>query len=181
MAMSKVAGARINPEIWEQFKLYCLRKHGKLHSALGTELERALLYYMQHVPPTPSPEGMSTIQQDEHVDDMDGMPKVNPRLVQELETIVAEIAKDCEPGAQLPRTVLEAKIVRGLGPCGRKRINDRITWLMAFGVVEPDPQFPVGKVYIVRKLSLWTGGTHGGPDPAGGLRGQLGGAHRLQV
>lgn len=179
--MTKVVGARMDPEIWERFKEYCLKKHGKLHTVLGQELERALIFYMEHIPPSPSPSGMSTIAKEEHVDDEDTRPNVNPKLMQELEAIVAEIAKDFEPGGQIPIGILKEKVVRVLGPCGENKISNRIRLLRALDVIGPDPGFPNGRVYIVRKLSIWSGGTHGGPDPAGGLRGERWRGGGLQV
>jgi hypothetical protein len=171
----------VNEEDWERFKDFCLKKHKKLHQTLGEELSRAIRHYLEcECAASPSPTSVP-FSAEEHGDGEHTGPHVDPRLLRELEAIVAEIARDFDEGGQIPRPVLEAKVVRALGPCGRKKIGDRITWLTAFGVIEQDPQFPVGKVYIVRRLSLWTVGTHGGPDPAGGLRGEWRGAHRLQV
>jgi hypothetical protein len=169
----------VNEEDWKRFKDFCLKKHKKLHQALGEELSRAIRHYLEcgtTTSPTPASVPFSA---EGHGAAEDAGQHASPRLLRELEAIVAEIAKDFDEGGQIPRPVLEEKVVRALGPCSRKKVNDRILLLRAFGVIESDPGFPYGRVYIVRKLSLWTGGTHGGPDPAGRLRGGWRGAHRL--
>jgi len=171
----------VNEEDWERFKDFCLKKHKKLHQALGEELSRAIRHYLEcETTTSPSPT-LVPFSGEGHKDDVDAKSGVSPGLVRELEAIVAEIAKDFEPGGQIPIDLLRQKVVRALGDCGEKKVNRRIRWLRTFGVIESDPRFPLGRVYIVRRLSLWTGGPHGHPDTAGGLRGEWRGPHRLQV
>lgn len=44
----RVAGFRVvDEDVWEEFKVYVLRKHGKLHSALAREVARALREYLE--------------------------------------------------------------------------------------------------------------------------------------
>jgi hypothetical protein len=179
MVMSKVAGARINPEIWEQFKLYCLKKHGKLHSALGTELERALLYYMEHVPPSPSPSRTLAVAHEGHMDDVATVQGTRQAVDEEVAKVVGVLAKYCEPGAQMAYDILAMRIGEATGHYSDKHVNRIIRKLYAHGVVELDHSDMKHKVFIIKDLSLWTGGTHGDPDPAGGLRGEWRGAHRL--
>jgi hypothetical protein len=181
MAMSIVAGARINPEIWERFKLYCLKKHGKLHSVLGMELERALLFYMAHVPPSPSSPGLLAIAHEGHTDDVAAVQDARQAVDEEVAKVVEVLARYCEPGAQMAYSVLALRIGEATGHYGDKHVNRVIRKLYAHGVIEPDHSAPKGKVFIIKDLSLWTGGPHGHPDPAGGLRGERRGAYRLQV
>jgi hypothetical protein len=171
----------IDEGVWELFKDYVYNKYRRLYGALGRELEAAILQYVSGFSPSPSPRPMDPSAPRGTPDDTDGRPRGNQRLLQELEAIVSEIAKDFEVGGQIPLNVLKRKILNVVGPCSENKINNRIGLLQSFGVIESDPDFPGSRVYTVRKLSLWTGGTHGGPDPAGGLRGERWGAHRLQV
>jgi hypothetical protein len=179
MAMSKVVGARINPEIWEQFKLYCLKKHGKLHTVLGMELERALLYYMEHVPPSPSPPKTLATDHEGHTDDVTTVQASRQAVDEEVAKVVEVLARYCEPGAQMAYNVLALRIGEATGRYSDNHVNRVIRKLQAHGVIESDHSEVKRKVFTVKNLSLWTGGTHGGPDPAGGLRGEWRGAHRL--
>jgi hypothetical protein len=171
----------VDEKDWTKFKEFCLRKHGKLHQVLGEELSQAIRHYLECALSPSLSTTMVPSAHEEHVDDEDTRPNVNPKLMQELEAIVAEIAKDFEPGGQIPIGILKEKVVRVLGPCGENKISNRIRLLRAFDVIGPDPGFPNGRVYIVKKLSIWSGGTHGGPDPAGGLRGEWWRGGGLQV
>jgi hypothetical protein len=177
--MTKVAGARINPEIWEQFKLYCLKKHGKIHSVLGMELERALLFYMEHVPPSPSHPGLLAIAHEGHTDDVATVQTARQAVDEEVAKVVEVLAKYCQPGAQMAYDVLAMRIGEATGHYGDRHIKKVIRKLYTHGVVELDHSAAKSKVFIIKDLSLWTGGTHGGPDTAGGLRGEWRGSHRL--
>jgi hypothetical protein len=169
----------VNEAEWKEFKRFCLKKYGKLHQVLGEELSLAIRHYLECVSPSPSHATMVPSAHTQHTDHVDDLPRANSKLIQELEAIVAEIAKDFEVGGQIPVNVLRRKILNVVGPCGSKKINDRITMLQDFGVIEQDLDFKQRRVYTVKKLSLWTGGPHGHPDPAGGLRSKWTGHYRV--
>ena len=38
----------ISKTVWEDFKTMTRNKHGKIHSVLGQEVEKALIFYMKH-------------------------------------------------------------------------------------------------------------------------------------
>ena len=47
--MSKFVGANLpHGDVWEEFKAFVRSKHGKKHTVLGEELERAIKMYLNH-------------------------------------------------------------------------------------------------------------------------------------
>jgi hypothetical protein len=169
----------VNEEDWAKFKQFCLTKHKKLHRALGDELSLAIRHYLECVAPSLSSATLVPSAYNDRMDGVVAMSDTRQVVDEEVAKVVEVLARYCEPGAQMAYNVLALRIGEATGRYSDNHVNRVIRKLLAHGVIESDHSEAKRKVFIIKNLSLWTGGTHGGPDPAGGLRGEWRGAHRL--
>lgn len=161
----------VNEEDWAKFKKFCLNKHKKLHRVLGEELSLAIRHYLECVAPSLSSAALVPSAHGERMGDVLAVPDTQRAVDEEVAKVVEVLARYCEPGAQMAYNVLALRIGEATGRYSDNHVNRVIRKLYAHGVIEPDHSSTKGRVFIVKDLSLWSGGPHGRSDPLGRLRG----------
>lgn len=99
-----------NEEVWMKFKEYVLKKHQKLHGALGLELTKAIEHYLQ-TQETPAIHTHTNSQST----DCNGASSNggNSRTLKSLKTIVSQILTETEK--EIPQTRVEQIIASCAG------------------------------------------------------------------
>ena len=140
--MSKRIGVMIqNPEVWEEFKTFVMKRWGKKHTVMALELEEALKEYMaKRQNDTMAPHAHT------HTEDSSGnasAKKVGSRTLNSLKKVVARILKETEK--EIPQTTVEKIITEMVG--GDNRTLTRYNgMLLDYGIVKPvRPMFGVQK------------------------------------
>lgn len=133
LKMSKGCFVRVrDAETWNEFKEFVVRKHGKLHTALGDELIKAIKEYMRR----------------ERARTHNNFS--NKNLKKEAETLKKEILSHVEPGGSLSQNVLEGIVRRASGVMNKRSVRDRIETLVAVGFLKRDWNASLeGKVFRV--------------------------------
>lgn len=115
---------------WLEFKDFVLRKHGKLHTALGDELTEAIKQYLRS--------------------DRAHTKNLSSRVLKEAEAVKGEILKKVSPGGSLPQNMLENLVRRASGVMDKRSIRNRIEALVAVGFLKRDWEISMeGKVFKV--------------------------------
>jgi len=129
--MSRAITVRIrDEEVWLKFKDYVLQKHGKLHTALGEELTKAIKTYLEN--------------QSARTRNFSG------KILRDAKAIEKEILKHVSPGGSLPQNMLEGMIRRVSGVVDKRAVRNRIEALVAIGFLKRDWEISMeGKVYRV--------------------------------
>jgi hypothetical protein len=136
MLMSKRIGVRLqHPEVWEEFKMYVMRKWGKKHTAMAMELEEALKEHMAQ---------QDTQHTHTHTDtsgNVDVDPKeVSPtrsRTIKTLGKVADAIASSYQ--CEIPQTEVEGFITKVAG--GDERTLKKYTRLLQeYNIIKPDRQ-----------------------------------------
>jgi hypothetical protein len=142
MTMSKRIGIMIqNPEVWEEFKRFVVKKWGKKHTAMALELEEALKEYMAK-----RQNDTMVLHAHTHTEESSGnasAKKVGSRTLNNLKKVVACIIKETEK--EIPQTTVEKIITETVG--GDNRTLTRYNgMLLDYGIVKPvRPMFGVQK------------------------------------
>jgi len=125
--LSTVTSVRIkDPWVWLKFKDFVLRKHGKLHGALGGELIHAIKFYLENA---------------DALTQSNLKYKINRRGDDfEFRQIKNEVLKYVEPGGSLPLSMLREIIMRVSNVKDHRSVRSRVEKLIAEGFIKRDWQ-----------------------------------------
>lgn len=134
----KSIGFRIHDEdLWSEFKRYVLAKHGKLHSALGKEIENAIREYLER-----RERGEGNTFGHAHVSNS------SKRVANEIPELKRAILERVEPGGSIPEKMVEGIVVEISKVADRRAIKNRVNALIADGFLKRDWELG-GRVFRV--------------------------------
>ena len=158
--MSKMIGARIEKEeTWDEFKDFVKDKRGKIHTVLGQELEKALIFYMSKgktvdledfqdqnkvVGIPPQEKKISPPSQDNKVD---GSSSERGNVSMFAKSFVDAYGS----GAIVSKEVLRKHMSRTQGLVSDNALKNRLNYMLAVGSLE----FRDNSTFKVSEIEKW--------------------------
>lgn len=164
--MSKVVGARIeNEETWEKFHDFVRGKRGKIHTVLGEELQKALIFYMSDGK-TVDLEELQNFDDDEGVPPQKKTASLPPSKKLAEKHGVSSVRSDGNAdigmfaksfvehfgSGRFSKEVVRKYMVRTQGYSSDKALDNRVKYMLGAGVLEYEDE--PGFFRIVEKDNL---------------------------
>ena len=139
-----------DPLIWEKFKKFVLKKHGKLHTALGKELTKAIKFYLEAMEEDVYTHTHIQLHANIHelIFDPPSEPKPNSRTIKTLQRLIRRLAEN-NYTQEIPEDLLERFIVEEAGG-DRRTLRKYKRYLFTFGFIKRARQIKHSRKWILQ-------------------------------